>query len=47
MTEEEQEISIARMSSENRDAESPEWSLKAVKKILLSWQLTAFCVAWG
>lgn len=47
MTEREQEIAIARMASENRDATKPEWNTKALRRILWSWQLSSFCLAWG
>jgi ACS family pantothenate transporter-like MFS transporter len=47
MTEKEREMCVERLANENRDAMSATWDLSAVKRILTSWQLWAFCVALG
>ncbi|QKX54969.1 uncharacterized protein TRUGW13939_02059 [Talaromyces rugulosus] len=47
MTEKEREMCVERLANENRDAMKATWDLSAVKRILTSWQLWAFCIAWG
>lgn len=47
MTENEREMAIERIAQEDRDAMTITWNLSAVKRVLTSWQLWAFCVAWG
>lgn len=46
MTEDEQIIAIKRMRDDGREA-TGKWDLAAIKKILLSWQLYTFVVAWA
>jgi MFS transporter, ACS family, pantothenate transporter len=47
MTEEERQRCIERISDEGRDAELFHWDRALVKQVLTSWQLYAFCIAWG
>ncbi|KAJ0413156.1 major facilitator superfamily domain-containing protein [Aspergillus carlsbadensis] len=47
MTEREQIMSIQRIADENRDTSKMEWNLATVRRILTSWQLYGFCLAWG
>ncbi|OKL61274.1 hypothetical protein UA08_03349 [Talaromyces atroroseus] len=47
MTEEERQMCIHRLAEEKRDADKASWNLAAVKRLLTSWQLYAFCLSWG
>ncbi|KAF4438152.1 hypothetical protein F53441_12844 [Fusarium austroafricanum] len=47
MTEQERERCIERMADEGRDAERFHWDRALIKQVLTSWQLYAFCLAWG
>ncbi|KAL4779338.1 major facilitator superfamily domain-containing protein [Aspergillus varians] len=47
MSEREQALCIQRIAEEGRDATKQEWNLRTLKRILTSWQLYAFCLAWG
>ncbi|KGO77033.1 Major facilitator superfamily domain, general substrate transporter [Penicillium italicum] len=47
MTEKEQKMAIKRISDEGRDTSKMEWNLGTLKRMLTSWQLYGFCLAWG
>ncbi|KAE8141391.1 major facilitator superfamily domain-containing protein [Aspergillus pseudotamarii] len=47
MTENERQMSIERLADEHRDAIRATWDLHSVKRVLSSWQLYSFCIAWG
>ncbi|KAI2929243.1 hypothetical protein CBS147321_10841 [Aspergillus niger] len=47
MTEREQVLSIQRIAEENRDTTEMKWDLPTLKRLLTSWQLYGFCLAWG
>ena len=47
MSEEEKQRCIERMADEGRDAEGSHWDRALIKQVLRSWQLYAFCLAWG
>lgn len=46
MTEEDQILAIKRMRDDGREADG-KWEFAVIKKILLSWQLYTFVVAWA
>ncbi|EKV21290.1 Major facilitator superfamily domain, general substrate transporter [Penicillium digitatum] len=47
MTEREQLMSIKRIRDEDRATTKLEWNMATIKRILTSWQLYGFCLAWG
>lgn len=47
MSEDEKQRCIERMADEGRDAEGSHWDRALIKQVLRSWQLYAFCLAWG
>ncbi|KAJ5584268.1 major facilitator superfamily domain-containing protein [Penicillium hispanicum] len=47
MTERERQMAVERLAEEDRDAMNVTWDLSAVKRVLTSWQLWTFVIAWG
>ncbi|RKK95493.1 hypothetical protein BFJ68_g14779 [Fusarium oxysporum] len=47
MSEDEKQRCIERMADEGRDAEGSHWDRALIKQVLRTWQLYAFCLAWG
>lgn len=47
MSEKERQRCIQRIKEDDRDPGTVSWNLEAVKTVLKSWQLYAFCIAWG
>ena len=47
MSEKERQRCIERIKEDDRDPEPFAWNLDLVKSVLKSWQLYAFCIAWG
>lgn len=47
MSEEERQRCIERMKEDGRDPEPFSWNMTLVKTMFKSWQLYAFCIAWG
>ncbi len=47
MSETERQLCISRIKEDHRDPEPVSWNLDLIKSILKSWQLYAFCIAWG
>ncbi len=47
MSEKERQRCIERIKEDDRDPEPFAWNLDLVKRVLKSWQLYAFCIAWG
>lgn len=47
MTQRERQMAVERLAEEDRDAMNVTWDLSAIKRVLTSWQLWTFVIAWG